>query len=110
MIEQSWSRTAIISATVAIALAAAMPHTVEAAAYSNDRFFAGPGHQFTSFDAPAEVERDPTDDGSIIIECVALGEHAIMDASGISRLRLTSVPRYPLGPSKCWTPEHKRIS
>ena len=109
MIEQSWSRTAIISASVAIVLAAAMPHTVEAAAYSNDRFVAGPGHQFTSFDAPAKVERDPTDDGSIIIECVALGEHAI-DASGISRLRLTSVPRYPLGPSKCWTPEHKGIS
>jgi hypothetical protein len=69
------------------------------------------GHQVTTSGAPGKVEPDPTDDGSIIIECVVLGEHPIAGAApSISGMRLGSVPRHPLGPAKCWTHESKRIS
>jgi hypothetical protein len=111
MNERAWSRKTMVFAALAAVMAATMPQLVGAAARSNDRLAAGAGHQVTTSGAPGKVEPDPTDDGSIIIECVVLGEHPIAGAApSISGMRLGSVPKHPLGPAKCWTHESKRIS
>jgi hypothetical protein len=96
----------------AAVLAAAMAHTMGAAAYSNDRMAAGAG-KIAAFGGAGKVEPDPVDDGSIIIECVMLGARATFAASGsrtLAAMRLVSVPRHPLGPAKCWSQEHKGVS
>jgi hypothetical protein len=103
MRERTWFRKTMVFAAVAAVLAAAMPHLVGAAVDSNHRPLLGIGPQITTFGVPGKVESDPTDNGSIIIECVVLGEHAIAGGlPGIAGMRLGSVPRHPLGPSKCW--------
>jgi len=49
---------------------------------------------------------DPTDDGSIVIECVAwAGMRNSETAETAFTLRLASMPQRPLGPTKCWTEE-----
>jgi hypothetical protein len=56
-------------------------------------------------DAPRAptVEFDPTDDGNIIIECVAF---AGAPADGArEQVRLVSMPQHPLGPTKCSPPD-----
>ena len=65
----------------------------------------GVAHEDSSIDSA-----DPTDDGSIVIECVAWegtrdGERA---EKGYA-LRLASMPQRPLGPTKCWPREHKQV-
>ena len=110
MPEQAWSRSAMICAAVVVALAATMPVIKGYGAYSPDHRLAGSGHHLVTSDVADKVEPDPTDDGSIVIECVALGNRLTTGASGSeegSQWRLAGVPRYPLGPSKCW-PEDQR--
>lgn len=52
------------------------------------------------------IETDPTDDGNIIIECVGFVEMPTADSSSRSSNILTaSIPRYPIGPSKCSRPD-----
>jgi hypothetical protein len=52
------------------------------------------------------IETDPTDDGNIIIECVGFIEIPTADSSSRSSNILTaSMPRYPIGPSKCSPPD-----
>jgi len=49
------------------------------------------------------VEADPTDDGSIIVECVSLA--AAMNGGalpGRTSMVSASMPQSPLGPLKCW--------
>jgi len=90
-------------AAAAIILAATAPHLVAAAADSNDRHVTSVGQHTSAFGAAGKIEANPTDNGSIIIECVVLGEHPIAAGlPGITGMRLGSVPRQPLGPSKCW--------
>jgi spore coat protein U-like protein len=102
MRERAWSRKTVVFAAVAAMLAAATPHLVAAGVNPIDRPVAGAG-QMTAFGAAGKIEANPTDNGSIIIECVVLGEHPItVGLSGIAGMRLGSVPRQPLGPSKCW--------
>jgi hypothetical protein len=50
------------------------------------------------------IEPDPTDDGNIIIECVAFDGMPAMTKS-ISLIRLASMPQHPLGPAKCAPPD-----
>jgi hypothetical protein len=53
---------------------------------------------------------DPTDDGSIVIECVAwAGMRNDDTAETAFTLRLASMPQRPLGPTKCWPRKHKQV-
>jgi hypothetical protein len=111
MDKQAWSRQAIVAAA-AVVLAAAVPLAMKAQAYPFGHRI-GAGYQVTiGADADSTVdEAGPTDDGSIVIECVGLGG-AMMpyanEADTASTLHAVSMPQHPLGPSKCWSGEHKR--
>jgi hypothetical protein len=53
---------------------------------------------------------DPTEDGSIVIECVAWGGTGDGErAEKGYALRLASMPQRHLGPTKCWPRAHKPI-
>ncbi len=110
MDKQAWSRQAIVVAA-AVALAAAVPLTMKAHAYPFGHRIGG--YQVTTgADGGAAVDqKDPTDDGSIIIECVGydgrMMPHA-NEADTASTLHAVSMPQHSLGPSKCWSREHKR--
>jgi len=110
MDKQASSRQAIVVAA-AVALAAAVPLTMKAHAYPFGHRIGG--YQVTTgADGGAAVDqKDPTDDGSIIIECVGydgrMMPHA-NEADTASTLHAVSMPQHSLGPSKCWSREHKR--
>ena len=92
----------------AVALAAGMSITTRAQAHSlGNGYHAAPGvaHEDSSIDSA-----DPTDDGSIVIECVAWG--GTRDGERAEKgyaLRLASMPQRHLGPTKCWPRAHKPI-
>jgi len=79
-----------------------------AQAYSlGNGYSAAPGgaHEDSSIDSA-----DPTDDGSIVIECVAWG--GTRDGERAEKgyaLRLASMPQRHLGHTKCWPRAHKPI-
>ena len=79
-----------------------------AQAYSlGNGYSAAPGgaHEDSSIDSA-----DPTDDGSIVIECVAWG--GTRDGERAEKgyaLRLASMPQRHLGPTKCWPRAHRPI-
>ena len=107
MDKQAWSRQAIVVAA-AVVLAAAMPLTMKAHTYPF-----GAGYQVTmGADGGSAVDKaDPTDDGSIIIECVGFDGRMMPyanEADTASTLHAASMPQHSLGPSKCWSGEHKR--
>jgi hypothetical protein len=111
MDKQAWSRYAIVVAATVV-LAAAMPLTMQAQAYPFDHRI-GVGYQVeTGADEGTTVdEADPTDDGSIIIECVGFDGRRMPHANKAdttSMLHAMSMPQYLLGPSKCWRGEHKQ--
>jgi hypothetical protein len=111
MDKQAWSRQAIVAAA-AVVLAAAVPFAMKAQAYPFGHRI-GAGYQvMMGADAGSMVdEAGPTDNGSIVIECVgfdgAMMPHA-NEADTASTLHAVSMPQHPLGPSKCWSGEHKR--
>lgn len=110
MDKQAWSRQAIVVAA-AVALAAAVPLTMKAHAYPFGHRLGG--YQVTmGADGGSAVDKaDPTDDGSIIIECVGFDGRMMPhanEADTASTLHAVSMPQHPLGPSKCWSGEHKR--
>jgi len=110
MDKQAWSRQAIVVAA-AVALAAAVPLTMKAHA---DPF----GHRIGGYQVTTGPqggstvdEAAPTDDGSIIIECVGFDGRMMPhanEADTASTLHAVSMPQHPLGPSKCWSRERKR--
>jgi hypothetical protein len=100
------SRTTIVCAAAALvaALAVIVPVMKGNGAYSPAPHFAAASGQSVAHNL-AKVELDPIDDNSIIIECVALGNHLIAaatDREPASKSRLAGVPILPLGPSACW--------
>jgi hypothetical protein len=110
MDKQAWSRQAIVVAA-AVALAAAVPLTMKAHAYPFGHRIGG--YQVTTgADGGSTVDqKDPTDDGSIIIECVGFDGRTMPhanEADTASTLHAVSMPQHSLGPSKCWSREHKR--
>ncbi len=110
MDKQASSRQAIVVAA-AVALAAAVPLTMKAHAYPFGHRIGG--YQVTTgADGGAAVDqKDPTDDGSIIIECVGFDGRMMPhanEADTASTLHAVSMPQHSLGPSKCWSREHKR--
>jgi hypothetical protein len=60
-------------------------------------------------EAPAAptIEPNPTDDGIIIIECVALAGTPAANAPTL--VRLASMPQHPLGPTKCSPPDLRHV-
>jgi hypothetical protein len=111
MDKQAWSRQAIVVAA-AVALAAAVPLTMKAHAYPFGHRIGG--YQVTTMGADggaAVDQKDPTDDGSIIIECVGYDGRMMPyanEADTASTLHAVSMPQHPLGPSQCRSGEHKR--
>jgi hypothetical protein len=111
---QAWAKLSIRSAA-AIVLMATMLIPMEAGAFSSDRNQTdGASHRVVTFGATDEGwrtnEPDPTDDGSIIIECVVF-DGAVPTATDMPRRDLThlmALPQFPLGPTKCWPREYKR--
>jgi hypothetical protein len=106
MDKQAWSRPAIVAA---LALVAAMPLTMEAQAYPSGHSI-GTGYQVAAgADEGSSVDKaDPTDDGSIIIECVSFDSRKMpyaTEAGTASTLHAVSMPQHSLGPSKCWPGE-----
>jgi hypothetical protein len=114
MREQAWTRRIIVRGAVAVALAMTTLVTVPAAAQPGDRGPTGPADRVATFRVPDEGwmtnESDPTDDGSIIIECMLFDGRplATPDLRTGGLLRSVTVPQYPLGPTKCWPREYKR--
>jgi hypothetical protein len=105
-------RNAILGSAVSLMLAATMmPSANGAPAHGgagNGRFVQHGTFEMIGNDAPSApaIEPDPTDDGNIIIECVALVETpAAYSSLGSSNILPASVPRYPIGPSKCSPPD-----
>jgi hypothetical protein len=116
MSKQAWSQNTIARGVAAVLIAAAMLVATEAGARPiSDDLARGLGHQVVTFGIadeglPAD-ELDPTDDGSIIIECVGLAGQAGLNANDAASnlwIRTVAVPQYPLGPSTCSPKEHKR--
>jgi hypothetical protein len=113
--KKAWSRKPLVAAP-AVVLAALMLLPQEAGAYP----FAGgiglgPRHQLATDGVAGEGsiidQADPTDDGSIIVECVGFLGRARPHLNGTENASMrhaASMPQYPLGPSKCWPGEHKR--
>lgn len=130
MSELSWFRKAIVSGAAALLLAGTMQTPAEAdpaffghprAGGQHDAIVAGNGLTAERRDEPS-VASAPADDGSIIIECVALrysdtaagatsppNAHRTDDIAGQGSppMLLATPPHMPLGPTKCWPDEHR---
>ena len=110
MDKQAWSRQAIVVAA-AVALAAAVPLTMKAHAYPFGHRIGGSQVMMGADGGSTVDEAAPTDDGSIIIECVGFDGRTMPhanEADTASTLHAVSMPQHSLGPSKCWSREHKR--
>ena len=111
--KKAWSRKPLVAAPV---LAALMLLPQEAGAYPfAGGIGVGPRHQLATDGVAGEGsiidQADPTDDGSIIVECVGFLGRARPHLNGTENASMrhaASMPQYPLGPSKCWPGEHKR--
>jgi hypothetical protein len=116
MSKQSWSQNTIARGVAAVLFAATLLVATEAGAHPTSNSVArGLGHQVATFGGADEGlqtdELDPTDDGSIIIECVGFAGQAAPHANGPRSdlfIRTIAVPQFPLGPSTCSPKEHKR--
>lgn len=112
--KEAWLRRPLVAAP-AVAVAALMLLAAEAGACAFDGGIgSGTRYQLATRGVAGEGsiidEADPTDDGSIIVECVGFVGRALSHANGAENaLNAVSVPQYPLGPSKCWPGEHKRV-
>ena len=104
-------RVVVTASAVALAIGSTSVST-RAQAYSlgngmGTGYHAAPGvaHEGSSIDSA-----DPTDEGAIVIECVAWG--GTRDGERAEKgyaLRLASMPQRHLGPTKCWPRAHKPI-
>ena len=116
MSEQTWSQDRIGRGAAAVLLAAAMLFPTGGGAHPIGNSSArGASHQILRFESseegPRVEESDPTDDGFIIIECIAFAGSTALDASESQRglwEQTVAVPQFPLGPSACSPQEHKR--
>ena len=104
-------RVMVTASAVALAVGSTSIST-RAQAYSlgngmGTGYHAAPGvaHEGSSIDSA-----DPTDEGAIVIECVAWASMRNGDtAEKPFALHLASMPQRPLGPTKCWPREHKQV-
>ena len=116
MSKQPWSQDPVARGVVAVLLAATMVVATQAGAHPLSENVArdlGPQVVTSGMadEGPQADELDPTDDGAIIIECVAFAGRGASDANARGTnlwVRTVAVPQYPLGPSTCSPKEHKR--
>jgi hypothetical protein len=112
----AWSGTATIAAAMLIATEARADPFVQRAAVAPCVV----GHDLADDNQSSSggmLESDPTDDGSIIVECVghgrrgALVENEYQEISNVRRfeVRLATIPRIPLDRAPCWSPDEKRV-
>ena len=114
--KKAWSRKPLVAAP-AVVVAALILLAEEAGAYPFDGGIGvGTRHQLATDGVAGEGsiidQADPTDDGSIIVECVGFLGRArphLNRTENASMRYAASMPQYPLGPSKCWPGEHKRV-
>jgi hypothetical protein len=107
MVKHALSRTSIVwdaallGAAILITIVAGAYHLTEAATL-------GAGAPLARYHVADEIDANPTDGRSIIIECMALGDRASAEAGeNAATPLLVTLPRYQLGPSRCWPGEHK---
>jgi hypothetical protein len=103
-----WTRSQLVHAIAAFGLSVAML-SLDTAAYAFDPV-TGTGRAIRmaefSDESPIGTE-DPTEDGSIIIECIVSRNKFDINTSR-AKLLSVAMPQHPLGPSKCRPREHKR--
>jgi hypothetical protein len=106
-----WIRSGVASGGTALGLGLAMLTVLAAEAHAFDPV-ADAGHAMRMAEFPEEspmgTQADPTEDGSIIVECVTLHGTFDTNTARTSNSALAAMPQYPLGPTKCWPKEHKR--
>ena len=97
----------LIAAAVLFTIVAGAYHVHEAAARNVDTAIV----RYDDTDQIDGIGTDPAALGPVIIECMAYRDRVVPDL-GESRDSLTpllvSMPRYQLGPSKCWQDPHKQ--
>ena len=106
-----WTRSGAAGGATALGLGLAMLTVLAAEAYAFDPV-GGAGHAMRmaefSDESPIGTQDNPTEDGSIIVECVTLRDTFETNTARMSNSTLAVMPQYPLGPTKCWPREHKR--
>ena len=103
---------AVIKLAAALGVVAALALTATAAPlWSSHRVVTADVAELeTNGQVGEPVEADPTDDGSIIVECVSLA--AAMNARALpggTSMGAASIPQSPLGPLKCWPNDGRHI-
>jgi hypothetical protein len=111
MSKHVWTRSGVRRGGTALGFGLAIWTTLAAEAYTFDPV-AHAGHTMRmvefSDESPIGKQADPTEDGSIIVECVTLRDTFDTNTARMSNSTLAVMPQYPLGPTKCWPKEHKR--
>lgn len=116
MSKQPWLQGTIGRGAAVALLTAAMSVPTSAGAHPiGDNPAPRVAHHIVTFgdtdEGPEVDELDPTDDGSIIIECVGFAGAAAVNANGPPLgmlMHAVAVPQFPLGPSNCSPKEHRR--
>jgi len=106
MSKHVWTRSGAAGGATALGLGLAML-TVLAAEVDS---VGDAGHAMAelSDESPIGTQDNPTEDGSIIVECVTLRDTFQTNTARMSNSTLAVMPQYPLGPTKCWPREPKR--
>ena len=109
MRKRAWTRSRFVHGTIALGLGVAIPAALGAGAGGFDP---AAGHVMRAAelvdDNPIATQPDPTDNGSIVIECIALRDNFDINPARARNSSLVAMPQHPLGPSKCWPREHKQ--
>ena len=106
-----WTRSGAAGGATALGLGLAMLTVLAAESHAFDPVVdAGHVIRMAEFseENPIGTQADPTEDGSIIVECVGLRGTFDTNTARMINSTLAVMPQYPLGPTKCWPKEHKR--
>ena|SRR5262249_49367250 len=97
----------LIAGAILFTIIAGAYYIRDAAARNADAYIAS----YDDSDQTDGIGTNPAANGSIVIECMAYDDRVVPDL-GEKRDSLTpllvSMPRYQLGPSKCWQDPHKQ--
>jgi hypothetical protein len=98
-----------LSVLLAATTMAAAAAPVSGGNFADHRSVQAPIVETLNNDTPAAptIEPNPTDQGNIIIECVAFA--GTPAANGPAQVRLASMPQHPLGPTKCSPPDLRHV-
>jgi hypothetical protein len=111
MSKHVWTRSGVARGGAALGLGLAVLTVLAVEAYGLDPVaHAGHAVRMVEFFDESQIgtQADPTENGSIIVECVTLRETFETNTARMSNSTLAVMPQYPLGPTRCWPKEHKR--